>query len=255
MSALDGTGADALGVDGPGAPGGARGTAGEADGALVLRTRDADGTRALAQALSGALRPGDLLVLDGPLGAGKTTFTQGLGAGLGVRGPVASPTFVIERVHPSLTGGPDLVHVDAYRLGGEGEIDDLDLEADLDRAVTVVEWGRDRVEHLADSVLLVELERPDRVDDPLDPDEPRTLRLTPRGPRWDGAAIAALEAALAAVAGLDGTADAPAAGESGPTADGEATASARRASTTAAPSTADGPVPARPTTDTAEGER
>ena len=155
-----------------------------------------------------------------------------------MRGPVASPTFVIERVHPSLTGGPDLVHVDAYRLGGEGEIDDLDLEADLDRAVTVVEWGRDRVEHLADSVLLVELERPDRVDDPLDPDEPRTLRLTPRGPRWDGAAIAALEAALAAVAGLDGTADAAAAGDP------------------AAPATtAEGPASARPTTDTAEGER
>ncbi|WP_416241706.1 tRNA (adenosine(37)-N6)-threonylcarbamoyltransferase complex ATPase subunit type 1 TsaE [Brachybacterium paraconglomeratum] len=244
MSALDGTGADALGVNGPGAPGGARGTAGEADGALVLRTRDADGTRALARALSGALRAGDLLVLDGPLGAGKTTFTQGLGAGLGVRGPVASPTFVIERVHPNLAEGPDLVHVDAYRLGGEGEIDDLDLEADLDRAVTVVEWGRDRVEHLADSVLLVELERPDRVDDPLDPDEPRTLRLTPRGPRWDGAAIAALEAALAAVAGPDGTAE-PA----------DAAAARDASASEAATTTADGPARGRPTTDTAEGER
>jgi tRNA threonylcarbamoyladenosine biosynthesis protein TsaE len=178
-----------------------------ADGALELRTRDADGTRALARALAGVLAPGDLLVMDGPLGAGKTTFTQGLGEGLGVRGPVASPTFVIERVHPSLGGGPDLVHVDAYRLGGTGEIDDLDLEADLDRAVTVVEWGRDRVEHLADSVLLIELERPDRVEDPLDPDEPRTLRLTPRGPRWDSAAISALEAALAAVTADDGTAE------------------------------------------------
>lgn len=216
-------------AQGSGAAGSADGTPGETDGVLVLRTRDADGTRALAQAVSGALRAGDLLVLDGPLGAGKTTFTQGLGAGLGVRGPVASPTFVIERVHPNLSGGPDLVHVDAYRLGGEGEIDDLDLEADLDRAVTVVEWGRDRVEHLADSVLLVEFERPDRVDDPLDPDEPRTLRLSPRGPRWDGAAIAALEAALAAVSGLDGTAE---------PADAEPTA-----------------ADADPTTDTAEGER
>jgi tRNA threonylcarbamoyladenosine biosynthesis protein TsaE len=168
------------------------------DGALTLRTRDAAGTRALARALAGVLRAGDLLVLDGPLGAGKTTFTQGLGEGLGVRGPVASPTFVIERVHPSLSGGPDLVHVDAYRLGGGGAIDDLDLEADLDRAVTVVEWGRDRVEHLADSVLLVELERPDRVEDPLDPDEPRTLRLIPHGPRWDGAALTARATALAA---------------------------------------------------------
>ena len=171
---------------------------------LTVRTTDADGTRAVAEALAGALRAGDLLVLDGPLGACKTTFTQGLGAGLEVRGPIASPTFVIERVHPSLAGGPDLVHVDAYRLGGGGEIDDLDLEADLDRAVTVVEWGRDRVEHLMDSHLLIELERPDQVEDPDDPDEPRTLRLTPSGPRWDEAAILRLEAALDAVTGPDG---------------------------------------------------
>ena len=172
--------------------------------ALPVRTRDAEGTRQVARALAGVLEAGDLLVLDGPLGAGKTTFTQGLGAGLGVRGPIASPTFVIERVHPSLGEGPDLVHVDAYRLGGGGEIDDLDLEADLDRAVTVVEWGRDRVEHLADSFLLVVLERPDQVDDPSDPDEPRTLQLIPQGPRWDGSAIARLEAALAAVSDMDG---------------------------------------------------
>jgi tRNA threonylcarbamoyladenosine biosynthesis protein TsaE len=173
--------------------------------AVQVRTRDADGTRAVATALAAVLRAGDLLVLDGPLGAGKTTFTQGLGAGLGVRGPVASPTFVIERVHPNLADGPDLVHVDAYRLGGGGDIEDLDLEADLDRAVTVVEWGRDRVEHLSDSTLLVELERPDQVEDPLDPDEPRTLRLSPSGPRWDERSIAQLEAALAAITGPDGT--------------------------------------------------
>jgi tRNA threonylcarbamoyladenosine biosynthesis protein TsaE len=202
-------------ADVPG-PTGAPDPIGAVDGALELRTRDADGTRALARALAGVLAPGDLLVMDGPLGAGKTTFTQGLGEGLGVRGPVASPTFVIERVHPSLSDGPDLVHVDAYRLGGTGEIDDLDLEADLDRAVTVVEWGRDRVEHLADSVLLIELERPDRVEDPLDPDEPRILRLTPRGPRWDSAAISALEAALAQVTAADGTAE-PAPAEQDPT--------------------------------------
>lgn len=163
---------------------------------LEIRTLDAEGTRAAAVALAGALRPGDVLILDGPLGAGKTTFTQGLGAGLGVRGPVASPTFVIERVHPSLRGGPALVHVDAYRLGADGDIDDLDLEADLDEAVTVVEWGRGRVEHLVDSYLLLELERPDQVDDPDDPDEPRTLRLTPSGPRWDGSSRAELCDAL-----------------------------------------------------------
>lgn len=169
--------------------------------ALTVRTRDAEGTRAVSQALASVLRAGDLLVLDGPLGAGKTTFTQGLGAGLGVRGPVASPTFVIERVHPSLVGGPDLVHVDAYRLGDGGDIDDLDLEADLDSAVTVIEWGRDRVEHLAASWLLVELERPDQVVDPEDPDEPRVLRLHPEGPRWDDRAVAALAAAVDAAAG------------------------------------------------------
>lgn len=174
--------------------------------ALPVRTRDAEGTREVARALASVLRPGDMLVLDGPLGAGKTTFTQGLGAGLDVRGPIASPTFVIERVHPSLGEGPDLVHVDAYRLGGGGEIDDLDLEADLDRAVTVVEWGRDRVEHLVDSHLLIELERPDQVEDPDDPDEPRTLRLTPSGPRWDEPAILRLEGALATVTGPDGIA-------------------------------------------------
>lgn len=182
--------------------------------AMTVRTADAEGTRAVARALAGVLRPGDLLVLDGPLGAGKTTFTQGLGAGLGVRGPVASPTFVIERVHPNLGDGPALVHVDAYRLGGEGEIDDLDLEADLDRAVTVVEWGRDRVEHLADSVLLVVLDRPDQVDDPEDPDEPRTLHLVPSGPRWDAQALRDLESVLAAAGGStgrssDGPADRP----------------------------------------------
>ncbi|GAA1488992.1 tRNA (adenosine(37)-N6)-threonylcarbamoyltransferase complex ATPase subunit type 1 TsaE [Brachybacterium sacelli] len=168
---------------------------------LEVRTHDAAGTRIAAAALAGVLRAGDLLVLDGPLGAGKTTFTQGLGEGLGVRGPIASPTFVIERVHPSLTGGPALVHVDAYRLGGGGDIDDLDLEADLDASVTVVEWGRDRVEHLVDSFLLIELERPDQVEDPEDPDESRALRLTPSGGRWDEAARAALAAAVTALEG------------------------------------------------------
>ena len=169
--------------------------------ALELRTTDPEGTRLAAQVIAGVLRPGDLLVLDGPLGAGKTTFTQGLGAGLDVRGPVASPTFVIARVHPSLSGGPALVHVDAYRLGGSADLEDLDLEADLDDAVTVVEWGRDRVEHLTSSHLLVELERPDQVDDADLPEEPRTLRLTPAGPRWDEGAVTDLARALDA-AGL-----------------------------------------------------
>src|ERR1700728_2194094 len=114
--------------------------------------------RHLGERLAGLLRPGDLIVLSGPLGAGKTTLTQGIGAGLGVRGPVTSPTFVIARVHPSLRGGPDLVHADAYRLGSRAEVDDLDLDADLERSVTVVEWGEGLVEELADSHLEVSIE-------------------------------------------------------------------------------------------------
>ncbi|MBW8749929.1 MAG: tRNA (adenosine(37)-N6)-threonylcarbamoyltransferase complex ATPase subunit type 1 TsaE, partial [Propionibacteriales bacterium] len=118
----------------------------------------------------------DLLILTGDLGAGKTTFTQGLGDGLGVRGPVTSPTFVIARVHPSLRGGPELVHVDAYRLGDAAELDDLDLDTDLDEAVTVVEWGSGLAEALSSDRLEVRLERAD--------DDVRTLTITPVGARW-----------------------------------------------------------------------
>ncbi len=109
--------------------------------------------RDLGERLAGLLRPGDLVVLSGGLGAGKTTLTQGIGAGLGVRGPVTSPTFVIARLHPSLRGGPDLVHADAYRLGSRAEVDDLDLDTDVDSSVTVVEWGEGLVEGLAPSFL------------------------------------------------------------------------------------------------------
>ena len=108
---------------------------------VSLVAAEAEDTRGFARRLAGLLRPGDLLILSGDLGAGKTTFTQGLGAGLGVRGDVTSPTFVIARVHPSLVDGPALVHVDAYRLRGGLELDDLDLDASLEDAVTVVEWG------------------------------------------------------------------------------------------------------------------
>jgi tRNA threonylcarbamoyl adenosine modification protein YjeE len=95
----------------------------------------------LGRRIARVLAAGDLVVLTGVLGAGKTTLAQGIGAGLGVRGPITSPTFVIARVHPSQSGGPDLVHVDAYRLGSIAEVDDLDLDATLEDAVTVVEWG------------------------------------------------------------------------------------------------------------------
>jgi tRNA threonylcarbamoyladenosine biosynthesis protein TsaE len=130
--------------------------------------------RELGRRLAAALRAGDLVVLSGPLGAGKTTLTQGLGEGLKVRGPITSPTFVIARVHPSLAGGPALVHVDAYRLGGLEEVDDLDL--DLQDAVTVVEWGEGMVEELSEDRLQVAIERGDT--------EERTVRIIGVGGRW-----------------------------------------------------------------------
>ncbi len=150
----------------------------------------ADETRALGTRLAGLLRPGDLLVLSGDLGAGKTTFTQGLGEGLQVRGGVTSPTFVISRVHPSLVGGPALVHVDAYRLDGLAELDDLDLDASLDEAVTVVEWGTGVAEELAEDRLEIEILR--AHGDAVDTDgESRTVRLTPVGARWAGVDLGA----------------------------------------------------------------
>lgn len=111
----------------------------------------------LGRDLGAVLGAGDLVVLTGPLGAGKTTLTRGIGAGLGVRGPVQSPTFVIARTHPSEVDGPPLVHVDAYRLGSPAELDDLGL--DLDRSVTIVEWGRGMVDGLADSWWEIEIDR------------------------------------------------------------------------------------------------
>jgi tRNA threonylcarbamoyladenosine biosynthesis protein TsaE len=148
--------------------------------------------RELGERLAGLLRPGDLIVLSGRLGAGKTTLTQGIGAGLGVRGPVTSPTFVIARVHPSLRGGPDLVHADAYRLGSRAEVDDLDLDTDVDSSVTVVEWGEDLAEGLAPSFLEIAIAPagPPKDGDDAE-DEPRTVRVTGWGDRWADAAQAA----------------------------------------------------------------
>src|ERR1700749_1152306 len=114
---------------------------------VSLTVVTAEQMRALGRSLATVLRAGDLVILSGGLGAGKTTLTQGIGDGLGVRGPITSPTFVIGRVHPSVRGpapgqpGPPLVHADAYRLGSVLELDDLDLDTDTAAAVTVVEWG------------------------------------------------------------------------------------------------------------------
>ena len=178
----------------------------------TFHVETAEQTHRLASSIGSALEAGDLLVLTGELGAGKTTFTQGLGEGLGVRAGIISPTFVLVRIHPNLPegprpGGPDLVHVDAYRLESASEIDDIDLENTMDSSVTVVEWGRERVEHLSDSRLEVELHRrlgsaglprisnspespegPERADvldfAPEDDDEPRTIVIRGFGPRW-----------------------------------------------------------------------
>lgn len=139
-------------------------------------------------------------MISGALGAGKTTLTQGIGAGLGVRGPVASPTFIIARMHPSTVGGPALVHVDAYRLGSLEELDALDLDASLEESVTVVEWGEGLAEVLSEDRLELVLERPrgevapegsaarsgaaEVVDEGV-----RHLTVQPHGPRWAGVAL------------------------------------------------------------------
>jgi len=143
--------------------------------------------RDLGRRLAALLRAGDLVILAGPLGAGKTTLVQGIGAGLGVRGPVTSPTFVIARVHPPLAGGgPALVHADAYRLGSVGEVDDLDLDTDVGRAVTVVEWGTGLAEPLAE----------DRLEITIQPDQDgdvRTVRINGHGARWHGVLTGAVD--------------------------------------------------------------
>jgi len=150
-------------------------------GPAELRIATDVAMRDLGRELAGRLRAGDLVILTGPLGAGKTTLVQGIGEGLGVRGPVTSPTFVIARVHPVRAGsGPSLVHADAYRLGSVGEVDDLDLDADAASAVTVVEWGHGLAEGLAEDRLEISIQP--------DPDsDARTVRLTGYGARWNEA--------------------------------------------------------------------
>jgi tRNA threonylcarbamoyladenosine biosynthesis protein TsaE len=119
-----------------------------------IDVRSAEEMRAIGAVLAGRLQPGDVIVLSGPVGAGKTTLTQGIGAGLAVADPITSPTFVIAREH---RGRIDLVHVDAYRLGSKLELDDLDLVSDRDQCVTVVEWGAGLADVLTASPDIIEL--------------------------------------------------------------------------------------------------
>ncbi len=160
-----------------------------------VSTRDADQTRAFGEDLGRILAAGDLLMLSGGLGAGKTTLTQGIGVGMGVRGRVASPTFIVARVHPSLSGGPDLIHADAYRITDLNDLETLDLDSSLDEAVTVVEWGDGKTEAMSADRLVIEVRRASggqatRVGNAIDlehmDDGRRRIILRAHGHRWDG---------------------------------------------------------------------
>jgi tRNA threonylcarbamoyladenosine biosynthesis protein TsaE len=144
--------------------------------------------RDLGRSLAPVFKAGDLVILSGGLGAGKTTLVQGIGAGLDVRGQVASPTFIISRAHEPTAEGPWLVHVDAYRLGSLTELDHLDLDDSAADAVTVVEWGEGKAEPLADGHALITI---DRARGAVAPGEDpaageRTVTITTTGSAWDG---------------------------------------------------------------------
>ena len=166
-----------------------------------LEIADPDGMHDLGLRLGRVLAAGDLLILTGPLGAGKTTLTRGIGEGLGVRGPVQSPTFVLARTHPSLVGGAPLVHLDAYRLNDATELDDLDI--DFEASVVVAEWGAGLIDEQESWVEIV-IERPvgagETVDAGAGPEaetdaehelvEPRIVTIAGHGPRWQGGVLA-----------------------------------------------------------------
>ncbi len=162
---------------------------------IEFEVDDAEQTRAIGRALASHLRAGDLVMLHGELGAGKTTLAQGIGQGLHVRGRVSSPTFIVARVHPSLIGGPDLIHADAYRITDLDDLETLDLDSTLAGSVTLVEWGEGKTEALSDQRLEIDVDRPhggeaDHEDGVIDlehmDDGHRVVVLHPFGTRWDG---------------------------------------------------------------------
>jgi tRNA threonylcarbamoyladenosine biosynthesis protein TsaE len=142
-----------------------------------LAIEDAEQMHQLGLRLAKMLKAGDLVVLTGPLGAGKTTLSRGIGEGLNVVGTVSSPTFVIARTHKRTDGGPELVHVDAYRLGSPQELDDLDI--DFAKSISIIEWGRGFTDGISDSWLDVEIER-----DHTGASDLRKVKLVGNGPRW-----------------------------------------------------------------------
>ena len=171
--------------------------------------------RTFAAALAEHLRAGDLLILTGNLGAGKTTFTQSLGKALDVAGRITSPTFVIAREHLSRTGGPALVHVDAYRLADGEELEDLDLDSELDESITVVEWGAGMAEQLSNDHLDITItpvwdeaaesteddESFDADDEDELEDERRTVDLTGHGADW-AERLPKVQGAISALEGI-----------------------------------------------------
>lgn len=148
-----------------------------------MRVPTAESMHELGRQLGAQLRAGDLVILDGPLGAGKTTLTRGIGEGMQVRGPITSPTFVIARTHPSLVGGAPLVHVDAYRVDSWEELDDLGFGFDLEDVVIVAEWAAGRMEGMSDNRLIVHIVRAD--------DDVREVVIETAGSRWEGVDVPA----------------------------------------------------------------
>lgn len=147
---------------------------------MTILVETPEAMAALGATIARQLRAGDLVLLNGELGAGKTTLTRGIGEALGVRGAVTSPTFVLARTHPRDPEAP-LVHVDAYRLGSAMELDDLDI--DYAASIVVVEWGAGLLDGVAESWLTVDIARPHGGEAEAEV-EPREVTLTGHGPRW-----------------------------------------------------------------------
>ncbi len=171
---------------------------------MHIEVTTTDETRNFGEALGRLLQAGDLLMLKGELGAGKTTFAQGIGRGMQVRGTVSSPTYIVARRHTALGSGPDFIHVDAYRVTGLDDMETLDLDSTIDECVTVVEWGEGKVENLSDFRLEIDITRGhgghaetdgevialDAMDDGR-----RRITFHPYGLRWESVIEAAAQAA------------------------------------------------------------